>query len=422
MSHDSHEKDLIGGVRQSRRLASLLLATMLGLFLVARDLKSLFPELGIVEAFAEAALIGGLADWFAVTALLRRPLGLPIPHTAIIPSNKERIAQNLSEFIVRNFFGNYTHVLSGALSGSRAGPPLDISSSFSHWLSISDNRSRALSASATLLGKEGGAISKALSRSLGELAYQKLETANVPLVIANTLEALFTGDEQRAVFSDTLELARGFVTHHHEFIESVFLGAVPWFIPNFVTHRVASGAGQRIARTLQEMQNSSDHPARIKLRSGMKSLIASLRADPQIQNQLSTLRDKALRNPALAAYVVSLAERGGSQWLGDLASPTSKTLQSADQFLSDLAGQLSSDAELRSSINAVAQSMVEAAAGPQGEKLQRYIQETILGWNPHLLVEKLELQVGRDLQFIRMNGTLVGGLVGTLIYLLKSHL
>jgi uncharacterized membrane-anchored protein YjiN (DUF445 family) len=395
---------------------------MLALFLVARDLKALYPELGIVEAFAEAALIGGLADWFAVTALFRRPLGLPIPHTAIIPSNKGRIAQNLSEFIVRNFFGNSSQVLTGALSGSRLGPPIDVASALSDWLLLSSNRAKALAASATLLGKEGGAISKALSKTIGELAYQKLESADVPLVLADTLEALFTGEEQRAVFSDTLELARGFVTHHHEFIESVFFGAVPWFIPNFVTQRVASGAGQRIARTLQEMQNSFDHPARIKLRSGMASLIASLRTDPQMQSQMSTLRDKALRNPALAAYVISLAERGGSQWLKDLASPESKTLQSADQFLSDLAKQLSSDKELRSTLNAVAQSMVAAAAGPQGEKLQSYIQETILGWNPHLLVEKLELQVGRDLQFIRMNGTLVGGLVGTVLYLLKGLL
>jgi len=414
MTSETDATTLAHEIGRSRTIASLLLANMLVLLLCTRGLRDTHPIFGVIEAFSEAALIGGLADWFAVTALFRYPLGIPIPHTAIIPNNRQRIAENLSEFIVANFFG-------GSANKKIAGE-LDLASSLATWLADPSNRTALLRGAGAFIGKEGGLFANALTKVFTDLTLQKAQRTNAPVLLAEGLEILFTGPEQRSVFTQSLGLGREFVGHHKEFLEHAILGAAPWFIPTFVTNRVASGVVQRIERTLLEMQEDENHPARSKLRSSVTSIIHSLRTDHSLQSRVTALRDAGLRSPSLRIYLGSLIQRLKAGVSGDLCAPNSEILSVAEDFTQELALQLTTDPGLRDSANAIAQELVRIAGGSGGDEFRRYISATILRWDSALLVEKIELQVGKDLQFIRINGTLVGGLIGVVLYLFEDFM
>nr|WP_213953288.1 DUF445 domain-containing protein [Variovorax sp. dw_954] len=370
---------------------------------------------GYVAAFSEAAMVGAIADWFAVVALFRHPLGLPIPHTAIIPSNKDRIGAKLAGFICNNFLGT-EQVLVKLREFDAAGRLAD-------WL--------ARPASADKLGEWGvlaaryglSAFDDARVRDfLGNIAKAGIAQLDIARAAGQALEALTAGGRHQTLLNDALaqisELLEG-ETAQAQITEAIarevkslrFVG-LDQVAARLGTKKVVSA----VARSLAEIAAEPDHPLRARFDGAMANFIARLQHDPAFHERGEEIRAELMAHPALGEYLHGLWDELLGWLREDLGRADSIIGQRIAALTSALGTRLQSDTEIRKWINEQIEAAAPLAIERYREDIRRYIIERVGQWNAHEMTRELEQHIGRDLQFIRVNGTLVGGLVGLVIH------
>ena len=373
------------------------------------------PGWGYLAAFAEAAMVGAIADWFAVVALFRHPLGLPIPHTAIIPSNKDRIGAKLAGFICNNFLST-DQVLSKLRAFDPAGRLAD-------WL--------ARPASAAKLGEWGvtaaryglGAFDDARVRDfLGRIAAAGLAQVDVSRVAGQALEALTAGGRHQALLDEALaqvaELLEG-ETAQAQITEAIareiktlrYVG-LDQVAARLATKKIVAA----VAKSVAELAAEPEHPLRARFDGFMADFIVRLQADPAFRQRGEDIRAELMAHPALGDYLHGL---WGEllDWLhDDLARPDSSIAQRIAKLAGALGTRLQADAQIRQWINEQIEAAAPLAIERYREDIRRYIVERVGQWNAYEMTDELERHIGRDLQFIRINGTLVGGLAGLTIH------
>ncbi len=417
--------------RETRLIATGLLLAMAGLFLLARTMIQTGGGIGgwmgwgYLRAFAEAAMVGGLADWFAVTALFRRPLGLPIPHTAIIPENKDRIADALAGFLQSNFLtpqvvarrmvGLDVAGLAGSfLTAPRGGPR--------------GGQSRIAAGAASLIGdvlesldreKLGGMAKQALRQQITRIDLAPLLGRMLHAMIADgrhlpLIEALLVKTAQ------TLEANEGLLrTMIHERANAL----VRWIK---LDERLANTILDGIYKLLAEAVVDPAHPLRVKIAEGLETLAHDLVENPAMRARIDAMKAEALANPAFADWLEALWERLRTGLLRAVRSPGG-TLggqlgMGLAEAMTDLGRALQDDARLRLLINRFSRRTMVGIASRYGGQIVRLVSETIRRWDARTVTNRIESAVGRDLQFIRINGTLVGGLVGLMLHTLDQLL
>ncbi|WP_158272095.1 DUF445 domain-containing protein [Marinicauda salina] len=370
---------------------------------------------GYVRAFAEAGLVGGLADWFAVTAIFRRPLGLPIPHTAVIPRNKQRIADAVGRFIAENF-------LDPALVAERLEDG-DPGARIGEWLadrSQADRLARGLVAAApdllSLLDDE--AVARFWRRRVAE----QTTGARIAPVVGSVLEALTAEGKHQILLNAALKEGFAALETHEERIRAAVREqshAVLRFTR--MDRKVADGLIGAIEDLLHDMAVEPDHPARKRLTEIVEDFARDLREDAALQARLERIVAEALAHPALA----DVADQGWREARAAVIADAGKGADSkAAGWIADgLAGlgeAILSDAEARAAFNARLRPALVHLAERHGRDVARIVSETIASWDADTVVDKLEANVGRDLQYIRLNGTLIGGLVGVTLHALTT--
>ncbi len=401
-----------GGARGMRIVATGLLVVMAGVFVAVRALA---PDAGgwsYVRAFAEAAMVGGLADWFAVTALFRHPLGLPIPHTAIIPRNKDRIGDSLAAFLRDNFLTpsvvarRMRNVDFAGAAGRFLTRPAALSGG-----RMREGASRLAAHLLEALDRErlGGMVKSALA--------QRLRTLDLAPLVGQGLEAAIAERRHQPILDGITVWAGRTLAANEELIRAMIAaraGAVLRWTGLDAT--LATKILEGLHRLLDEMAADPDHPLRAKAEEGLADLARRLREDPAMQARVAAFRDEIVANPAVARWIDGLWEQGRSALLRAARDPERALAGRFGEALRQLGGALAGDARLARAVNGFARRATVGAVADYGDGIVRLVSDTIRGWDARTITSRLESAVGRDLQYIRVNGTIVGGLVGVALH------
>jgi len=373
-------------------------------------------QLYYVAAFSEAAMVGALADWFAVVALFRRPLNLPIPHTAIIPRNKERIARGLSEFIQNNFLS--ASALVQRIAEFRPAHTL------CRWLLQPGNADTVASYASRFLAYGLGAIDdervqrflqRTLAAGIGKLDLAAAAAQLLDILTENKrhhalLDAALNGLDDLLAKEDTRRFIAAEVAKSAPLIKKLS----DW-LQLSLDERAALKIVELAIEKISEVRRDGDHELRRKFDEAVAGFIQKLKSDENTRMNVNRIRDELLESPALNTYIGGLWQefRG---WLGeDLEKDDSQTRQRIAALVKEFGEQLEADREIRQWIDEQILKALPPLVEEHRAKIGRFIEDQINGWQEKKLVQELERHIGPDLQYIRINGTLVGGLAGLAI-------
>ena len=401
---------LPGGVRRMRVIATGLLVAMALVFLLAGHFQHYHPAIGYVRAFAEAAMVGGLADWFAVTALFRHPLGLPIPHTAIIPRNKDRIGETLAAFLRDNFL--IPSVIARRMRG------VDVAGAAGRFLAnpapegrLREGASRLLADMLESLDQErlGGMVKSAISA--------RLQALEISPLLGKTLEAAMT-DERHVPILDAMVTWAGRTLDANEDVirKMVHTRANLLLRLAGLDEKLAEGIIDGLRKLTIDMAIDEKHPFRAKAEEALAILAWDMQHDPAMRAKVEGWKAEVIANPAVGEWVGGLWENSRAGLLKAARDPQAALAGRFGEALKQLGETLQSDARLNAALNQFARRTAAGAAATYGGGIVKLVSETVRGWNAETVTLRLEGAVGRDLQYIRINGTLVGGLVGLALH------
>ena len=405
------EKALARRLARMRWIATGLLCAMAVLFVATSLFLDRYPWLGLIRAFAEAGMIGALADWFAVTALFRHPLGIPVPHTAIVPARKNEIGRVLADFIRDHFLVRETVAarLERVDMAARAGA----------WLAVTDNaRNLGRDISVALVWLLHATDSTALRSALRETLRAALDRAPLSSGFQAALDVLSSGEHSQAVVDQMVRFARDQLKLNRELIRDRIGERSPWWLPNFVDREIYDQLLAELTRLLDEIGDDADHPARAHFNAWLGEIGAALGNDPDLTRRGRTLKDEFLDHPAVRDYVNDVWEKVREFLVASLRDPESLSRLAIDGELQEIGRGLREDGQVNRNVNRWLRDLVLYLVDNYREPVSAFISDTIEQWDPAATSARIELYIGRDLQFIRINGTLVGGLVGVGIYLI----
>lgn len=398
--------------RRMRAAATGMLIVMAGVFLISGRFEGAHAAWGYVHAFAEAAMVGGLADWFAVTALFRRPLGLPIPHTAIIPENKDRIADTMAVFLRENFLTPQVV--------ARRMQSMNLASAAGTFLADSGREGTSrIRAGATELFAE--VLESLDPERLGTqvragLAAQLERIAIAPL-LGRMLEAAMADRKHLPLVDSTIRWA-GLVLEDNEDMVRAMIHERANALLRFtgLDERLANSVLDGLYKLLAEVLVDPHHPLRDKLEEGLAKLATDLQHDEEFRARVEVLKNDLIANPAVAEWWQGVWERIRQNLIRKARDPGSALGAQFADSLEELGKALREDYRLQWQINRFARRTAVGVATRHGDQIVRLVSETVRRWDARTLTDRLEGAVGRDLQFIRINGTLVGGLVGLTLH------
>lgn len=393
--------------------ATALLFLMASLFFFCNAFEQRYPVLRAVRAFAEAAMVGGLADWFAVTALFRRPLGLPIPHTAIIPENKSRIGKSLGVFIHRNF-------LSEEVIESEV---INLSGILTRWLEDAENRKVVIEKLRFIIPQ----LLETLEEDEIRVFFDKqaediLKDLDLASLSAKILRLLTVDEMHELVLDEVVLQSRNFFRENHEWFRNELLEASPWFIPDFVDRRIFQAIVDKTESTFTAALGDRKHELRLRVHTAVENFIDKLERSPSVKAQAEDLKLALISSSVVRDYVGTLRNGILENIRNDLQNPDSKLSEIFEKVLSGFSKTVRESEDLQQRLNKTVRRLITTLVGDDGEYLVQRIARTVESWDTETLVEKLEEQVGHDLQYIRINGTVVGGTVGLLLFFLQQGL
>lgn len=405
--------------RTMRWTATGLLVLMAALFIGSKQLLEVHPGWGYLNAFAEAAMVGGLADWFAVTALFRHPLGLPIPHTAIIPENKDRIADTMALFLRENFLT--PAVVARRMSGMNvAGAIGDFLSAPRNDNEALDNRSRITSGAAELLAEVlesldpdrlGNQVRTGLSNQVAKI--------DVSPLIGRMLESAIADGRHMPLMDGFIRWAGLTLEDNEETVREIIHAranaVLRW---TGLDERISGSVLDGLYKLLAEVLVDPEHPLRGKIEEGLEKLAHDLQHDPKTRERVESMKRDLMENPAVAEWWMGVWERIRRSLIRRARDPDSALGEEMRKGLAELGSALKDDVRLQHQINRFARRTAVGISTRYGGQIVQLVSETVKRWDAVTITGRIESAVGRDLQFIRINGTLVGGLVGVTIHAL----
>lgn len=398
-----------------RRTATGLLVLMAAIFVLSGQFLSAHPAWGYVHAFAEAAMVGGLADWFAVTALFRRPLGLPIPHTAIIPENKDRIAETMAVFLRENF-------LTPAVVARRM-REMNLARAVGSYLSEpgqGGGGSRVRAGAGELLVEVLQSLDpERLGTQVRAALAMGLERLPVAPLLGKMLSAMIADGRHRPVIDSMIRWA-GLVLEDNETMVRDMIHARANGLLRFtgLDERLANSVLDGLYKLLAEVLIDENHPLRAKVEEGLAGLARDLVDNPETQDKVERLKRELVANPAVAEWWSGVWERLRSGLIAAVRGEgqLDASFAALGESMTEMGRALRDDPRLQHQVNRFARRTAVGIASRYGGQIVQLVSETVKRWDANTVTGRIESAVGRDLQFIRMNGTLVGGLVGVVLH------
>ncbi|NTV11097.1 MAG: DUF445 domain-containing protein, partial [Zoogloea sp.] len=392
-----------------------LLVGAAALYIPARLYEAVHPAVGYLRAFAEAAMVGALADWFAVTALFRRPMGLPIPHTAVVPHNKDRIGEALGKFIERNF------LTAEAIRFKLAS--IDFAALFALWLKEPANRDVVAEHVTAMLphvldATEDEEVGRFIHQTLSEHMKSRLEV--MPL-IAEFLGMLTAANRHQLLIDELLRQAAALLKESEPLIREKVSSSTAWLWRKLsIDERISNQIMSAAETVLLELSEDHGQPWRQHFDRTVQDFIQNLRTSGDYQEQGELLKARLLENPAIGAYLGRLWADLKDDLRQAAGQPESGLRRRLSEGLEWLADGLLKDDVLRARLNGWLQQVILDVIDTRRHEISRLVTDTVRSWDPDTMAGKIEQEIGDDLQYIRINGTLVGGLAGVLIHALSQ--
>lgn len=410
------EAGKLADLSRMKRLATGLLGASVVLLVVAKLLEHRYPGrgFGFLAAFAEAATIGGLADWYAVVALFRRPLGLPIPHAAIIPQNHHRIAESLGAFVETNFLAPEPV--------ERKLKDVDFAGFVADWLA-DPRRSRDLSK--FILGLMPQVLNAiegtGLRHFFTERGLRQLERVDIAPIAADLLSTL-TDDRRHQGILDEVLVGIGKILSDQKTIDLIrdkIRDELPTLLrlyraDAFLLRKVVASS----FAFLQEVQNDPHHPMREEFDRFIRNFIENLRSSPEYAAKIDSVKRDLLSRPEIANLIEAIWQNLKQFLIQNAQDPNSPLHLHLEKLFVDVGEQLRRSPAIRTEINAGMVLILQTFIASQKNGVSRFIADQVKSWDIDQLIRLVEINIGRDLQYIRFNGALVGGLAGLVLYTL----
>ncbi|MGC4111093.1 MAG: DUF445 domain-containing protein [Nocardioides sp.] len=394
------------GLRRMRTLALGLLLLAAAVYLLTLDHGGF---LGYVNAGAEASMVGAIADWFAVTALFRHPLGLPVPHTALIPRRKDELGRGLQEFVGENFLqeGIIRDRVAAAAVSARVGA----------WLADPAHVRRVVDevAEVAVIGL-GKVRDEHVSDLVTEALVPRFREEPLAALAGELLAEALRDGMHHGVLDLALDELHGWLLEHPETVAEVLEQRAPWWAPDRLNHAVTRRVTGELVTWLAEIRADPGHRARQAVDSLLTQLADDLRHDPQTQERTERLKERLLDQPQVVESGVALWNALRRALQSSLSDPDGAVRDRLARELTAFGTRLRDDGGLRGRIDGAAADAAVFAVERYGAELTAVITHTVERWDGREASRRIELHVGRDLQFIRINGTIVGGLVGLVIH------
>ena len=394
--------------RMKRRATGLLVLAAVA-FVVTRLLEHANPWIAPIRAMAEASMVGGLADWFAVTALFKHPLGIPIPHTAIIAARKEQIGRALGNFVQRHFLSR--DVLAAKLSQAKVGEHL------ATWLSEPANaRGVARHAAAAVAGGVRVLRDEDVQELLDGVLRDRIRRTKVAPFAGKVLTVITEGGRHQELLDEAIELLARGVHENQDAIRDRIEKESPWWIPEAVDEKIHQKIVGGVDRTLQEVRTDPAHPLRRRFDDALANFIARLNGSAELQARAEALKLEMLGDDAVRRFSAAVWEEAKAALFRYAERPEAFGPGAIEKGLIAFGDAAKKDpllvAKLDGYIAELALSIVDRFQG----EVSALIAQTVASWDPTETSRRIELAIGKDLQYIRINGTLVGGLAGLAIF------
>jgi uncharacterized membrane-anchored protein YjiN (DUF445 family) len=397
-------------LRRNRLLATGLLALMIAIAIATHLEPSPGWLVQLLRAGAEAGIIGGLADWFAITVLFRHPLGIPLPHTAILPNNKDRIGRSLGSFVERNFLvpevilpklrqADFTQKISGWLELPRTAPMV------AEWVITLLNRLLAAGHSAQ--------INELIQHTLG----QQLRTLDLAPPLGRVVEVLTSSEESDILFEKVVGTAESWIMANRAQIDEMVEQRSRWWIPNTINRRIAAAIVDGTIDLLHRLRQR-DSEVRVQFRAAVAGLVHDLMTSTEQRDKVQSLKNLLLDDVEVRAWIASAWDGLGHRLIQELSDPGSNVRSTIHAAVLALAHSMRDDEFIRARIDTLIEHLMAQLFQWRGE-IGLLIAEVVRNWDARTVSDRLELVLGSDLQYIRINGTIVGALVGCAIYLLS---
>jgi uncharacterized membrane-anchored protein YjiN (DUF445 family) len=401
------------GAQGMKVVATGLLLVMAGVFIASRAFEPQYLWLGYVKSFAEAAMVGGLADWFAVTALFRHPLGLPIPHTAIIPRNKDRIGEALATFLKENFL--IPSVVARRMRN------IDVAGAVGQFLQSpsQEEQSRIRAGASRLIAdvfeslddeRLGGIIKGAIS--------SRLRSMDVSPLLGHALASAINEDRHIPMLEAAIRWTARALDANEQLIREMVHKKANWVVKLAgLDTRLADAIIDGLKKLTVEMSTDPAHPVRQKIEEALAQLANDLQTKPETRERVESIKEQLLDNRSVGLWLDTLWQKGREAIIKAARNPDAVLAGKLGDVLKSMGGTLEKDPRIRKAINQFARRAVAGMASGYGSSIVKLVSETVRGWDAQTVTNRLESAVGRDLQYIRINGTLVGGLVGLVLHL-----
>ncbi|MFF9867848.1 MULTISPECIES: DUF445 domain-containing protein [unclassified Streptomyces] len=410
-SYTAADEEKRRGVRRMKLTATGLLILVAVIYVLATWARNSGVEgwPGYVAAAAEAGMVGALADWFAVTALFRRPLGLPIPHTAIIPTKKDQLGASLGSFVGENFLSEGVvrarlHALGigGRLGGWLADP--------AHADRVTAELSTALRGALTVLRDAD------VQAVVGEAITRRAEAVEIAPGLGKTLEKIVGDGAHHGAVDLVCNRAHDWLVLHSDSIMDAVQGGAPGWTPRFVDRKVGERVYKELLRFVTEMRDMPGHPARAALDRFLTDFAADLQGDTDTRARVERLKSDLVVRPEVQDVIASAWSSVRAMIISASEDERSELRLRARAALLSLGTRLAGDDRLQAKVEGWVEDAAVYVVTTYRAEITSLISETVASWDADQTSKKIEAHIGRDLQFIRINGTVVGALAGLLIY------
>ena len=400
-------------LRRMKLVAGGLLVLAAVVYVVCRAVGDGHGVWGYLEAAAEASMVGGLADWFAVTALFRYPLRIPIPHTAIIPRKKDQIGAGLAGFVNEYFLTS--EVIAERVAAAQ------VPQRVGEWLAEPEHARRvAQELSSAVSGLAGTLQDNELRDAVAAFADKRLRELDAAPLLGRVLQAVCDSGQHQRVLTTTLKGVVRFLDENRAVLRRRVSEESPEWVPDWVDDRVFNKAFSSLQSFLADVTIDSEHELRHSFDSQLRALAERLRTDPEQIAKVERAKIEILDHPQVREWLSTLWLRGKALVVEGAEDPSSELHRGVQRLVVRAGEVLRDDSQVSGRVEEALQQLVHHIVTHYGTDLAAVISSTIERWDVTETSRRVELQVGRDLQFIRINGTVVGALAGLAIYALSQ--
>lgn len=404
-------------LRQYKTLATGLFILMMMTFIAMTILQKQSQShwIGYIRAFSEAAMVGALADWFAVTALFNYPLGLKIPHTNLIENSKEKIGDNLGNFVVDNF-----------LSPENIRPyiqKLKVSVYVGDWLSKERNQDVLINELSSIIKDIVNKLDDdAVVKFIAGKAEEMTDSIKLNSIIGNGIEYLLSKNDHQKIITNLSAQVKGYILENQEMV-SERVGKESFFlIPKSIDNKIAEKITKGLSDYFLEVEQNANHPLRAEITNKILDFSKELKDEPKWETEFESIKSDFLKSDKLKQYSSDIWQSLKSSLIKELSEEDSKLKSYVRKNINEFVFNLQNDEQFQNRIDHWVRVTAYKYILKNTKNFGELISTTVGNWEGKELSRKLELEVGKDLQFIRINGTIVGGLVGLLIYTIANFI